>query len=149
MSLRSDGGGTAGAIQVAGVDQLVLNSDGSLFAVANPATGARSMALATMQKFADEFAVLKSTSGYQKLPSGLIIQWGVASSLASGATTSITLPIAFPNAILQAYATLSATQTGVQSYTVGCDDGGGSKTSINIYNYSSLAAIIRWLAIGY
>lgn len=42
--------------------------------------------------------------GYQKLPSGLIIQWGVIPYLASSgaAGTTVSLPIAFPTAFLKA-----------------------------------------------
>lgn len=39
-----------------------------------------------------------SGNGYQKLPGGLIIQWGSFSQ--TGASTTVTLPISFPNAFL-------------------------------------------------
>lgn len=42
-----------------------------------------------------DFTALKSANGFQKLPSGLIIQWGSYSATA-GALTAITFPIAFP-----------------------------------------------------
>jgi len=45
-----------------------------------------------------DFTAVKAENGYQKLPSGLIIQWA---GLAAG-TTSGTWPIAFPNACLSA-----------------------------------------------
>ncbi|WP_373432670.1 hypothetical protein [Propionispora sp. 2/2-37] len=45
--------------------------------------------------------------GYQKLPSGLILQWVVSPAIASGANTVVTLPIAFPNANLGQYTTIS------------------------------------------
>lgn len=41
-----------------------------------------------------------SGPGYQKLPSGLILQWGTVTAAVGG--TSVTLPIAFPNACLMA-----------------------------------------------
>lgn len=62
----------------------------------NPSTGLRSQALATMQKFADEFGSSIATSGWQKLPSGLIIQWGRASSTTAG-IISVALPVTFPS----------------------------------------------------
>ena len=98
ISLKADASGNSGAIQVAGVDRLTLTTDGSLVASANPATGARSMALATMQKFADEFGSSVSNQGYQKLPSGLIVQWGFvnASNISQTQTNAVTFPIAFP-----------------------------------------------------
>lgn len=39
------------------------------------------------------------TNGYQKLPGGLIMQWGQA-NLAAGTNTTVTLPIAYPTAHL-------------------------------------------------
>lgn len=45
--------------------------------------------------------VSKTANGWQKLPSGLILQWGFFTYTASGVQNqSITLPIAFQNAIL-------------------------------------------------
>jgi|GEM_PF-2954915 len=44
-------------------------------------------------------------TGWQKLPSGLILQWGTLTPLNSGSTMEIKLPIAFPNATMQAFAT--------------------------------------------
>ena len=72
-----------------------------------------------------------ASSGYQKLPSGLIIQWGVTRS--SGTRTYATFPIAFPNAVLsltysersrQDWNTyiVSLSNTG---FTAGVDGGGG------------------------
>lgn len=53
---------------------------------------------------ASVFTALKATNGYQKLPSGLIIQWGsVAVTVPTAGTTvtqPFTFPIAFPNAAL-------------------------------------------------
>lgn len=50
-------------------------------------------------KYAPEFAALLAGGGYQKLPGGLIIQWGSAVSSGTGTGNWVaTLPIAFPNA---------------------------------------------------
>lgn len=48
------------------------------------------------QDFVNSFG----TNGYQKLPGGMILQWGKATSVPSGTTTNVTLPIAFPTEIL-------------------------------------------------
>jgi hypothetical protein len=45
-----------------------------------------------------------SGNGYEKLPSGLIMQWG--SFTQSGSSTVVTLPIAFPNAFVNVQQTL-------------------------------------------
>lgn len=50
------------------------------------------------------FAVNLGSNGYLKLPSwlgGVILQWGSTSSLAVNTSTTITLPLTFPNANLQ------------------------------------------------
>ena len=49
----------------------------------------------------------QSTNGYQKLPSGLLIQWGTFLASAS-ADVAVTFPVAFPNAVLS----LAMTQAG-------------------------------------
>lgn len=41
-----------------------------------------------------------STSGYQKLPNGLILQWGSLPSVGSTADVQVSLPIAFPSAFI-------------------------------------------------
>ena len=144
ISLKSDASGNSGSIQVAGVDRLILNTDGSLVAGANPATGTRSMALATMQKFADEFGASLAGSGYQKLPSGLIIQWGGTGVIPGPSGVTVTFPVAFPNVCFAVFATaagLPSSPLGVYSIT---------KTSVGIDFYSAAdVANAFWFAIGY
>lgn len=48
----------------------------------------------------DLFANLETASGYQKLPGGLVIQWGTGA-----AASAVTFPIAFPTAVLNAVVT--------------------------------------------
>lgn len=50
-----------------------------------------------------EFGASLAASGYQKLPGGLIIQWGV--HIATAATGTVTFPITFPNATFIVVAT--------------------------------------------
>lgn len=61
-----------------------------------PATGNRSTSLATTAMFANEFGVLLSGNGYQKLPSGLIVQWFSYGGVGTAGAT-FNYPIAFPN----------------------------------------------------
>ncbi len=91
-----------------------------------------------------------STNGYQKLPSGVIMQWGTAYYHASmgvaGAT--ITLPIAFPNAFLR----ITGTDGGYGANAVGI-------TIISKSQFSCWGRVIasgafsetefHWIAIGY
>jgi hypothetical protein len=48
-------------------------------------------------KTSNLFQISTATQGYQKLPSGLIVQWGQANSSVAGVVTA--LPIAFPTAV--------------------------------------------------
>ncbi len=54
----------------------------------------------------DQFANLEASSGYQKLPGGLIIQWGIGA-----ANTAVTFPIAFPTAVLNCVVTTNSSNT--------------------------------------
>ena len=144
ISLKSDASGNSGAIQVAGVDRLTLNTDSSLVAGANPATGTRSMALATMQMFANEFGASLAANGYQKLPSGLIIQWGSANYAAG--VRAVVYPIAFPTATRSIQLTLQA--SGVGSYSNNAT-GDISTTGFTAYQNSPVNSPFFWIAIGY
>jgi hypothetical protein len=64
-----------------------------------PATGNRSTQLATTQMFANEFTCSLAANGWQKLPSGLIMQWGYVpgSSLSPGTSVAVGFPTAFVN----------------------------------------------------
>lgn len=93
-----------------------------------------------------------SSSGYQRLPSGLIIQWGVA--MGSVGALSAAYPVAFPNAVLQVAATLAdktiGNNAGISLYLTAANF--GSKTTLTITvngsdGTGSTAA--RYIAIGY
>lgn len=62
-----------------------------------PALGDRTTKAATMACFSQEFGASLAASGYQKLPSGLIIQWGSVTPV-NGA--SFNFPTSFPNTCL-------------------------------------------------
>lgn len=53
-----------------------------------------------------------ATSGYQKLPNGLIIQWGNLSITAANALLTVTLPIAFPTGGLGGLGNAQTSTTG-------------------------------------
>ncbi|MFK4765478.1 phage tail protein [Desulfobaculum sp. SPO524] len=52
------------------------------------------------------------TSGWQKLPSGLILQWGVAPEVTNGVRTPVSFPIAFTTACLSLQITLRDNGSG-------------------------------------
>lgn len=87
-----------------------------------------------------------AASGYQKLPGGLIIQWGLALSVPSGnVPLLLTLPIAFPTGFLQAAAAGNGAMT--VDATFGISPSGLSK--INIYNSSATSQTVRFIVLGY
>lgn len=153
-SIRLQRGNVGGAIE----DLLTISAAGIVSTGYNPATGLRSTAIATMQKFADEFGSLLSTNGWQKLPSGLIVQWGTATIPASGtSTSSVTagFPIAFPNAALNAVAVAGGninTGTGgvapirVTSLTTLNMNLNGDCNGFTTFNQT---CPVRWVAFGY
>jgi hypothetical protein len=51
-----------------------------------------------LNKHSGQFGASFATNGYQKLPSGLIIQWGQINigDIANGGSSSYSLPLAFP-----------------------------------------------------
>jgi hypothetical protein len=64
-----------------------------------PVTGDRSTNAATTEMFANEFLNSHAADGWQKLPGGLIAQWGGLSgtvTTTSGVVATASLPIAFP-----------------------------------------------------
>ena len=114
----------------------------------NPTAGTRSQALATMQMFADEFAASIASNGYQKLPSGLIMQWGLAAS-----ENTITFPIAFPSAALSISSVASVTYDGFQRSNYVTTVGktgfflGGVIQGASTPNPASFSSY--WIAFGY
>jgi hypothetical protein len=87
-----------------------------------------------------------SGSGYQKLPSGLIIQWSNPTSSSTTGYTTVTFPIAFPNAMLADTALLGNTDlfiNGVSATT--------TTRTYDIQNASGtyISTNFTYIAIGY
>lgn len=87
----------------------------------------------------------KARPGYFKLPGGTIVQWGAALNITADGTTSVTLPIAFPNSAF--VATTTATGSGLIASTA---FDGNSKLNVIVKGYPGSGSFtIYWLAIGY
>lgn len=98
--------------------------------------------------------------GYQKLPSGLIIQWGYQGSaltvsgnynLTSG---NITLPIAFPNSFTGVFCNIIEADNGTLSgyYNITAKSNGLTGFTWKTYNYWNnwgSSILFSWMAIGY
>ncbi|MCP1651803.1 phage tail protein [Pseudomonas nitroreducens] len=92
------------------------------------------------------FAFSTAGNGYQKLPSGLIIQWGAAGSVTSAGVT-VTFPIAFPNAQLATIATVSGLNAPAAAYAA-THSTGSPKTNVGLSVNTGNTAV-GWIAIGY
>jgi len=109
------------------------------------------------------FANSLQTNGYQKLPGGLILQWGQSDSVAGDTTVSVTFPISFPSACLNITATTvntsgpnGAPPDATYSYTTDIfaqivSTSLTGATFLNNYAYHSNNGSnpINWFAIGY
>jgi len=67
-------------------------------------TNAEMVAYVASQIPVIDFTAVKSTNGYQKLPSGLILQWGQYNAIIGPSLISITFPIVFPTNCLNVIA---------------------------------------------
>lgn len=95
-------------------------------------------------KYAAVFGASLAASGYQKLPSGLIIQWGnLTNSGTAGNPTAVTFPVAFPNACRQVVNTANTTNTTTASawYDTATTTGFNSRAS-------AASLVSSWIAIG-
>lgn len=90
-----------------------------------------------------------ATSGYQKLPSGLIIQWGLSALIGDGGSIAVTLPVAFPNNGLQGFCTSASTAGSSNSSEVAVTSITTTQITVGFNDTSGGSAQLRWLAIGY
>ncbi|VVM54808.1 phage tail protein [Pseudomonas fluorescens] len=105
-------------------------------------------------KYAPEFGSFLGANGYQRLPSGLIEQWG-AVSVQDNTEQTVLLSTAFPNAILGALASVpNAGSAGPGEFsTAGARKNGSSLNSILVNSNSgptvSVMPVVFWRAWGY
>ena len=88
---------------------------------------------------------LLSSSGYQKIPGGLIIQWGRVTSPASPGT--LTFPIAFPTTCLSIVGTYLTASSRTDAF-INFSSSTPITTSITYWGSSSSGSF-NWIAIGY
>ena len=94
------------------------------------------------------FQAALGASGWQKLPSGLILQWARA-TFTQGQTVSITLPIVFPNTGLACVACKGTLLNNAGEYSLGADV---THSSISITNTGPNDGLTQgglFIAIGY
>lgn len=96
---------------------------------------------------ASQWPALLSTNGYQKLPTGLAIQWGRTGVLSSGSTTTVSFPATFPTACLQVYLGLYAMSASAATGPYGT--GAYTTSTFEINNNTSDNLTFNWFAVGY
>lgn len=93
------------------------------------------------------FTASKANAGYQKLPSGLIIQWA-SLDFTSNATQTWTLPIAFTTSVFTAYAIVEQ-NSGTINAVASWDASGKTLSTIKFQMTAATAVGVHVLAIGY
>jgi hypothetical protein len=123
--------------------QYASNAEAQALSVANKAISPATLAEAL--KGANQSL---SANGYQKLPGGLIIQWGTKNLVSNQATETITFPIAFPNAAFS-FAASYCWAGASTSFMV--SNGPPSTTGITLTHASNIGGTgsIRWIALGW
>lgn len=93
------------------------------------------------------------SEGYQKLPGGLILQWGQFTwTRTSAGTMTVNFPISFPNAVLQVALTDSGTgigSTGAQAWRIDLTTTSLFGAYSAVANPSSDLGVAQFFAIGY
>lgn len=88
---------------------------------------------------------LLATSGYQKLPGGLIIQWGNV-SVTADANLTVVYPLAFPSAVLSVQITEVLNNLGSFNLVRLMSD--PSTTQFIVQNANAITEKAYWMAIG-
>lgn len=84
---------------------------------------------ASIASLAALFANSLGTTGYQKLPGGLILQWGNSPQSSASAAATVTLPLTFPSGCIA----LLMTDSGNAAYSYGPTAWAGAKTSFQFF----------------
>jgi hypothetical protein len=103
-------------------------------------------------KYSGSFKFSNTQNGYQKLPTGMILQWGITNNALVNPQT-VNLPVAFPNVglvIVASDASGSYTPTTVISICSGRYLSNSQIQVASAYQYNVLGSdSIQWFAIGY
>jgi len=126
---------------VAGLIEIATNAEAQAFTANKAIDGAK---LDTAYKAGNQSLTAK---GFQRLPGGLIIQWG-NETLATNVTTVYTLPIAFPNAALAGVMVRSDAGTSSSAMSGGALDF-PSASQIRLHNGTASTLNYYWIALGY
>lgn len=97
--------------------------------------------------YSDSFLSSNTANGYQKLPSGLVLQWATSASISAGGTGSVTLPLVFPTAALFAISNTTASAGSATNSNIVA--GTPTTTTVPLYNLGTVAGVAKVFAIGH
>ena len=161
LSFQSDPILPQGYFKVDGVTAATLTTTGLSGVLYKPTTATSGQVLTyngstwvANSLLAPDFTASLSSNGYQKLPSGLIMQWGRIAAMVVNDTTwyTITFPVAFPTACLNIQATMDFTNYAIESGTWSPRCRNLTTTTFQLmvgYDTNSGTIDCFWTAIGY
>ena len=87
-----------------------------------------------------------TSSGFQKLPGGLIKQWGTTGTIAAGASLVVVFPVAFPSGafVVNINGGSNTDSTTPVSFAYSLID----NTSVTLRNRSTVGVTANWTAVG-
>jgi hypothetical protein len=88
-----------------------------------------------------------TADGYQKLPGGLIMQWGTSGSISAIGSITVTLPIAFLSNFASVVVTAKNNASGSQEANINATQLSLSQFVIN--NRTQVTQTFSWIAIGF
>ncbi len=143
-------GGTAETVLDANLTVMKDAVNGLVDVAGNKVGGAGSGLDADLLKgLPADFTSNLSSSGYQKLPSGLIMQWGNNNGVGISDLDTITFPITFPNACLNVVTGEGTVSTSGPDGIVSVGVAQDTLTTTSFKIRTTGATICFWLAIGY
>ena len=138
-----------GSIATAAAGSYVATA-GSTMTGALTLSGAPTAALHAASKAYAEGTFLKTASGYQVLPSGIIIQWGTFTANGGTSVTQIiTLPIAFPNAHCFTDTSVDGANSGGTEVAHVDWTTAGRTTLSQVAIFTNYIGVCKYIAIGY
>lgn len=93
-----------------------------------------------------------TSSGYQKLPSGLILQWGSFGGIPGQGVYTFNYPIAFPYALLSGSLTMADQSGGAFPYVIFLNDNSTSSVGVTTFFGQGSGTeyfICRYIVLGY
>jgi len=138
-----------GSIATAAAGSYVATAGGTMTGLLT-LSGAPTAALHAASKTYVDGTNLKAASGYQVLPSGVIIQWGTFTADGGTSVTQlITLPIAFPNALVFADTSVDGANSGGVEVSHLDWSTPGRTTNARLAIFSNYIGVCKYIAIGY